>query len=74
MTVICFHTISLSVSGRLARFCATTLIWGVNHCGAGIIVIAFNKDIRQYILRIVRFTAHTSTKVSSMRIVAQSRL
>ncbi|KAK5980676.1 hypothetical protein GCK32_017119 [Trichostrongylus colubriformis] len=74
MTVICFHTISLSASGRLARFYATTLIWGVNHCGAGFIVIAFNRDIRQHILRILRFTDPRSNKVSSIRVAMHSRL
>ncbi|KIH61923.1 hypothetical protein ANCDUO_07798 [Ancylostoma duodenale] len=34
-TVVCFHYISTPVTGRFPRFCATTLIWGINHAGAG---------------------------------------
>uniref|UniRef100_A0A7I4Y2R8 7TM_GPCR_Srx domain-containing protein n=1 Tax=Haemonchus contortus TaxID=6289 RepID=A0A7I4Y2R8_HAECO len=65
LTVVSFHTIALFVSGRMAKFCATTLIWGVNHSGAGFIVVAFNSDIRKAILVLVRLSTPTSTKVTS---------
>ncbi|KAK6022905.1 hypothetical protein OSTOST_11382 [Ostertagia ostertagi] len=73
MTVVCFHTVSVQITGRLGIFCATTLIWGVNHTGAGFIVVAFNRDVRKALLRLLRITTSPAITVSSLRPVHTSR-
>ncbi|KAJ1359880.1 hypothetical protein KIN20_018701 [Parelaphostrongylus tenuis] len=50
-TIICFHAIAPLFTTRFARFCTTTLTWGMNHVGAGVIIIMFNRNIRRNIFR-----------------------
>lgn len=50
-TVLSFHVISTHMETKMSRFATTTLMWGINHGGAGIIIILFNLELRDVILR-----------------------
>ncbi|KAK6732588.1 hypothetical protein RB195_016762 [Necator americanus] len=65
-TVVCFHYISTNFVDRFTRFCSTTLIWGINHTGAGIIVAVFNNEIRRNIFRPLRSKYSSSAVVTSV--------
>ncbi|CAJ0608276.1 unnamed protein product [Cylicocyclus nassatus] len=48
--LVCFHLISRTVSTDFQLFLCTTFIWGFSHAAGGLIVIAFNPQVRRHLL------------------------
>lgn len=50
--LVCFHLISRVINTDLELFLCTTFVWGSSHAAGGIILIAFNPEIRRHCLQI----------------------
>ncbi|RCN28642.1 hypothetical protein ANCCAN_25613 [Ancylostoma caninum] len=54
--LICFHLISRLVVTDFQLFLCTTFIWGLSHAGGGVILMAFNPEIRRHVTHLRDFT------------------
>ncbi|GMS92105.1 hypothetical protein PENTCL1PPCAC_14280, partial [Pristionchus entomophagus] len=66
--LISFHVVSRYVSGLWPTFFSTSLIWKLSHLGNGIILFAFNQELRRAILQpkmLFSFSTITDTKAKT---------
>ncbi|WKX95526.1 hypothetical protein Q1695_012185 [Nippostrongylus brasiliensis] len=47
--LICFHLIAPAVTTDFGLFLCTTFIWGFSHAAGGVILVAFNPEIRRHL-------------------------
>ncbi|EPB68115.1 hypothetical protein ANCCEY_12792 [Ancylostoma ceylanicum] len=69
LMLICFHLISRVVVTDFQLFLCTTFIWGLSHAGGGVVLIAFNPEIRRHITQMRDFTKslHEPVTVTNVR-------
>ncbi|WKX95528.1 hypothetical protein Q1695_012187 [Nippostrongylus brasiliensis] len=60
----CFHLIAPSITTDFLFFLCTTFIWGFSHAAGGVILVAFNPEIRRRISCSFRTTKPIETCVS----------